>query len=203
MTSSHHAPYVQGCKHATMLGTKGCDPARGSESQKAGLSSDRGLQPDPVKLESLVIADQHCGGEYVPGGCTHRPAHHESGPHRKGRLDHLLSKEPFGTPILIDVPRGIGRLQVDHWLSVRRFGASGTRCSALRVRALGHLENSIASASIYNSQVMKGLRWMPWRQEPMKDVSGCEKLRGAAERALIRRCPNGETRPGSCPVTRR
>ena len=59
MTSSHHAPYVQGCKHATMLGTKGCDPARGSESQKAGLSSDRGLQPDPVKLESLVMADQH------------------------------------------------------------------------------------------------------------------------------------------------
>ena len=56
MKSSHHAPYVQGCKHATMLGTKGCDPARGSESQKAGLSSDRGLQLDPVKLESLVIA---------------------------------------------------------------------------------------------------------------------------------------------------
>ncbi len=79
MKSSHHAPYVQGCKHATMLGTKGCDPARGSESQKAGLSSDRGLQLDPVKLESLVIADQHCCGEYVPGACTHRPSHHESG----------------------------------------------------------------------------------------------------------------------------
>ena len=76
-----------------------------------------------------------------------------------------------------------------------------THCSALRVRILEHLENSIASASIY-SQVSKGLRWMPWRQEPMKDASGCEKLRGAAERALIRRCPNGETRPGSCPVTR-
>jgi len=42
---------------------------------------------------------------------------------------------------------------------------------------------------------------MPWRQEPMKDASGCEKLRGAAEKAEIRRCPNGETRPGSCPVT--
>jgi hypothetical protein len=67
---------------------------------------------------------------------------------------------------------------------------------------LVHLENSIVSASIY-SQVMKGLRWMPWRQEPMKDASGCEKLRGAAEKALIRRCPNGETRPGSCPVTHR
>ena len=78
MTSSHHAPYVLGCKHATMAGTKGCYPARVSESQKAGLSSDRGLQLGPVKLESLVIADQHCRGEYVPGPCTHRPSHHES-----------------------------------------------------------------------------------------------------------------------------
>ena len=83
MTSSHHAPYVQGCTHATMRGTKGCDPARGSESQKAALSSDRGLQPDPVKSESLVIADQQCCGEYVPGPCTHRPSHHPSRPHPK------------------------------------------------------------------------------------------------------------------------
>jgi len=30
---------------------------------KAGLSSDRGLQLDPVKLESLVIADQQRCGE--------------------------------------------------------------------------------------------------------------------------------------------
>src|SRR3546814_17846596 len=44
MTSSHHAPYVQGFTHATMAGTKGCDPVRGSESQNAGLSSDWGLQ---------------------------------------------------------------------------------------------------------------------------------------------------------------
>src|SRR5437867_12005416 len=105
-----------------------------------------------------------------------------------------------------------------HWLFVRRTpnlvpstryaangrgeaGAVRTHCSALRVCALEHLENWIASASIY-SQANKGLWWMPWRQEPMKDASGCEKLRGAAESALIRRCPNGETRRGSCPVTR-
>ena len=59
MTSSQHGPYTQGCTHATLRATEGCDPARGSESQKAALSSDRGLQPDPVKLESLVMADQH------------------------------------------------------------------------------------------------------------------------------------------------
>ena len=78
MTSSHHAPYVQGFTHATMAGTEGCEAARWSESRKAGLSSDRGLQLDPVKSESLVIADQQRCGEYVPGPCTHRPSRHES-----------------------------------------------------------------------------------------------------------------------------
>ena len=34
---------------------------------KAGLSSDWGLQLDPMKSESLVIADQQRCGEYVPG----------------------------------------------------------------------------------------------------------------------------------------
>ena len=57
MTSSHHAPYVQGFTHATMAHTEGCETVRWSESLKVGLSSDRGLQLDPVKLESLVIAD--------------------------------------------------------------------------------------------------------------------------------------------------
>ncbi len=83
MASSHHAPYVQGCKHATMAGTKGRNPARGSQSHKAGLSSDRSLQLDFVKLELLVIPDQHRRGEYVPGPCTHRPSHHESRQHPK------------------------------------------------------------------------------------------------------------------------
>ncbi|MET7439406.1 hypothetical protein ABZS63_18120, partial [Streptomyces sp. NPDC005568] len=32
----------------------------------ACLSSDWGLQLDPMKSELLVIADQHCCGEYVP-----------------------------------------------------------------------------------------------------------------------------------------
>ena len=67
MTSSHHAPYVLGYTRATMAGTKGCKPARGSQSQKTGLSSDRSLQLDSVKLESLVIADQHAAVNTFPG----------------------------------------------------------------------------------------------------------------------------------------
>jgi hypothetical protein len=78
MTPSLHAPYGLGCTRATMAGTKGCNAARWSESQKAGPSSDRSLQLDSVKLESLVTADQPRCGEYVPGPCTHRPSSHES-----------------------------------------------------------------------------------------------------------------------------
>ena len=67
MTSSPHGPYVQGYTRATMAGTKGSKAARWSKSQKAGLSSDWGLQLDPMKSESLVIADQHAAVNTFPG----------------------------------------------------------------------------------------------------------------------------------------
>ncbi len=67
MTSSPHGPYVQGYTRATMAGTKSCDTARWSQSQKAGLSSDWSLQLDSMKLESLVIADQHAAVNTFPG----------------------------------------------------------------------------------------------------------------------------------------
>ena len=82
-TSSHHAPYIQGCTHATMVGTTGSNPARVSESHKAGLSSDWSLQLDSMKSESLVIADQQSRGECVLGDCTHRPSRHGSRQHPK------------------------------------------------------------------------------------------------------------------------
>ena len=42
-----------------MAGTEGSQAVRRSQSQKTGPSSDWGLQPDPMKPDSLVIADQH------------------------------------------------------------------------------------------------------------------------------------------------
>ena len=78
MTSNHHALYALGYTRATMAGTKRRETARSSKSQKAVLSSDWSLQLDSMKLESLVIANQQCRGEYVPGPCTHRPSNHES-----------------------------------------------------------------------------------------------------------------------------
>ena len=50
-------------------------------------------------------------------------------------------------------------------------------------------------------QAMKGVWWMPWHQEPMKDVGACDKPWGVGNRAVIRGCPNGETWLESCPVT--
>ena len=78
MTSNHHALYVLGYTRATMAGTKRRNAAMPSKSQKADLSSDWSLQLDSMKLELLVIANQPCRGEYVPGPCTHRPSNHES-----------------------------------------------------------------------------------------------------------------------------
>jgi hypothetical protein len=61
-------------------------------------------------------------------------------------------------------------------------------------RAHAHLENSIAAVKrVLSNQENKGTRWMPWRQEPMKDVGGCDKPREGADHPLIRGFPNGET----------
>ena len=67
MTSSQHGPYVQGYTRATMACTDGSKPARGSQSEKAGLSSDCRLQLACMKSESLVIADQHAAVNTFPG----------------------------------------------------------------------------------------------------------------------------------------
>ncbi len=67
MTSSPHGPYVQGYTRATMVGTKGSEIVRWSQSQKADLSSDWSLQLDSMKSESLVIADQHAAVYTFPG----------------------------------------------------------------------------------------------------------------------------------------
>ena len=59
MTSNHHAPYDLGYTRATMDGSKGSEEATWSETQKPVLSSECRLQLACMKMESLVIADQH------------------------------------------------------------------------------------------------------------------------------------------------
>ena len=92
MTSNQHGPYIRGDTRVTMAWTESSDRASGSESWKPRLSSDRSLQLDSVKLDSLVIAHQPWRGEYVPGPCTHRPSSHGS----RGCLKSVTARGGLG-----------------------------------------------------------------------------------------------------------
>ena len=60
--------FMSGATHVLQWGvTERRDTVRWSKSQKPSLSSDWGLQFDPMKLESLVIADQHAAVNTFPG----------------------------------------------------------------------------------------------------------------------------------------
>ena len=50
-----------------MARTEGSQGASRSGTLKARRSPDWGLQPDPMKLESLVIADQNAAVNTFPG----------------------------------------------------------------------------------------------------------------------------------------
>ena len=62
------------------------------------------------------------------------------------------------------------------------------------IRVNRFLQESAFGGDDIGGQATKGVRWMPWRKQAMKDVASCEKLRGAAKRAVSRRSPNGATR---------
>ena len=57
--SSRHGPYGLGYTRITKVNTKRGKSVSLSESQKVYLSSDCSLKLGNMKLESLVIVDQH------------------------------------------------------------------------------------------------------------------------------------------------
>jgi hypothetical protein len=67
MTSSPHGLYGRGYTRTTMAGTMSSELVTVSKSQKASLSSDWSLQLDSMKLELLVIIDQHATVNTFPG----------------------------------------------------------------------------------------------------------------------------------------
>ena len=67
MTSSHHAPYVLGYTRTTMVGNRGKRSREAEQTPKNILSSDCRLQPACMKMELLVIADQHAAVNTFPG----------------------------------------------------------------------------------------------------------------------------------------
>ena len=67
MTSNHHAPYDLGYTRNTMAVNRGKRNREVEQNPKNDLSSDCRLQPAYMKLELLVIADQHAAVNTFPG----------------------------------------------------------------------------------------------------------------------------------------
>ena len=67
MTSNHHALYDLGYTRNTMAQNRGKQGREAEQNPKRRRSSDRRLQPACVKLELLVIADQHAAVNTFPG----------------------------------------------------------------------------------------------------------------------------------------
>ena len=66
-TSNHHAPYDLGYTRNTMAVNRGKQNREEEQTPKNGLSSDCRLQLACMKLELLVIADQHAAVNTFPG----------------------------------------------------------------------------------------------------------------------------------------
>ena len=66
-TSNHHALYDLGLTRTTMVVNRGTQNREVEQNPKNGLSSDCRLQLAYMKLELLVIADQHAAVNTFPG----------------------------------------------------------------------------------------------------------------------------------------
>ena len=83
------------------------------------------------------------------------------------------------------------------WFVARWSGGVSTRFCSLTIWKDNLTDRRQRGlCQLFCGQATKGSRWMPWCQEAMKDVASCDKLRGAAKQALIRRFLNGATRSG-------
>ena len=67
MTSNHHAPYDLGYTRTTMAVNRGKQYREVEQIPKSDLSSDCRLQLACMKLELLVIVDQHATVNTFPG----------------------------------------------------------------------------------------------------------------------------------------
>ena len=66
-TSNHHAPYDLGYTRTTMVVNRGKQNREVEQTPKSDPSSDCRLQLAYMKLELLVVADQHAAVNTFPG----------------------------------------------------------------------------------------------------------------------------------------
>ena len=70
-----------------------------------------------------------------------------------------------------------------------------SRCCRCEFWRMARTERTAQWTRASSWPVNRGARWMPWHQEPKKDVEGPARSLGElVDRALIRGFPNGETR---------
>jgi hypothetical protein len=62
------------------------------------------------------------------------------------------------------------------------FGVGAVRRRGRGPGQVARLAGVVVRLSLVGVEESKGIWWMPWRQEAMKDVARCEKLGGAASR---------------------
>jgi hypothetical protein len=99
MTSSPHDPYGVGDTRGTMVTTMSRKHASGRESPKGHLSSEWFLQLETMKVESLVIVDQHATvNRYLSLVLPARHARGVVGLGRPGgRMRHVQGLRPLGS----------------------------------------------------------------------------------------------------------
>ena len=77
--------------------------------------------------------------------------------------------------VLVLARGGLGGMRVLRQASPRGARGQGARGQGARMGAVRGQEPE-------RGEREKGIRWMPWRQEAMKDVARCDKPWGAASR---------------------
>jgi hypothetical protein len=156
--------------------------------------AERLLCKERVRSSSLLVSTTR------PSECRKQKI---SGPPEHNRHQPALRGPPI-EPLIRVLPPPAGHRPADRWATVDvRIDLSGGPFFGPHLNnwiVFGRNEESSISPSSQGNdpdrsrprlaawsdagggQATKGTGWMPWRQEPMKDVAGCEKLRGVANR---------------------
>ena len=95
MTSNHHAPYDLGYTRTTMVANRGMLSREVERTPKSDLSSDCSLKPDCMKMELLVIADQHAAVNTFPG-LVHTARHTMRAGNTRSRLRNRKERDAEG-----------------------------------------------------------------------------------------------------------
>ncbi len=95
MTSNHHAPYDLGYTRTTMATNRGTQYREVELTPKSGLSSDCRLKLACMKMELLVIADQHAAVNTFPG-LVHTARHTMRAGNTRSRLRNRKERDAEG-----------------------------------------------------------------------------------------------------------